>query len=595
MKRTIGRVALLLVISMLIGLVAGCDKPTTTATTAATTKSGATTAAGTTAATTAASNLNAPGQLPVVKSKETIRIVISQSPYILSYEYGENKFTTWLQDRTGVVVDFIKYPEADATTKLNLELSTKGDLGDMINILMDRAMLVTYGGQGVLAPLNDMIKTYGFKMKEMMNAFPGSYEAVTAPDGNIYALPQGSLVGIYPNSYAERFWIQSSFLAKYGKGMPTTTDQMYDFMKWAKTSDPNGNGKADEVGWTGAEKTTVWYARPTYFLMNAFTLQSYQANMDGYYQKDDVIHFAPVETGYRDGLKFLAKLMKEGLMDTNYVNNDEATMKTLVALNGGDTVATISCGGMHNAASTNDIKNKYEIVPPLKGPTGLVNSFYDHYAAGVIPSKATIPMKSTKKEVVMAWMDSNYDQEVAFRGRYGEKGVDWETPAAGTVAVDGGPAMYKDIKSQWNVQTKSHWFTSSPANWGRYGSMTAAPLPALGADGKKNYDLEDVLYKAARLYEKTVIPCAVPNFFFDQATATKANTWKIAINDLSRNAITEFIFGTRDINNDTVWADYITQVNKAGLTDFLKVMQSAYDADWKGTLPKTYTVKPQRT
>jgi putative aldouronate transport system substrate-binding protein len=540
-------------------------------------------------------NINPPGQLPVLKEKETIRVVISQSPHVLSYAYGENKFTTWLEDRTNVAVEFILYPEADATTKLNIELSTKGDLGDMINILMDRAMLVTYGGQGVLAPLNDLIEQYGFGMKECLDAFPGSYEAITAPDGNIYALPQGSLVGIFPNSFAERFWIQNNFLAKYttatGKKMPTTTDELYEYMKWAVNNDANGNGKKDEVGWTGAEKTSVWYARPTCFLMNAFTLN----NQDGYYQKDDVIHCAMVEEGYRTGLKYLAKLMDEGLMDPNYPDNDENAIKTLVALEGGNTVATISCGGMHNAATDHKIRNMYTIVAPLKGPTGLQNSFYDHYAAGVLPGKATIPMASDKKDIVMAWMDTMYDQEVYNRSHYGEPGVDWEIPPAGTLAADGGPATYRKIPNMSSVPIYSHWYTSGPAMWNRNGNYTVPKVPDTAANGNPIHDLEGTLYNASRLYEDYVIPCSVPTFFFDLETAAKVDGWKSAIDTYCRTAITDYIFGRRAISDDADWAAYVAGARALGLDDYLKVMQDNYNANWKGTLPNVYEKKPFRT
>ena len=123
----------------------------------------------------------------------------------------------------------------------------------------------------------------------------------------------------------------------------------------------------------------------------------------------------------------------------------------------------------------------------------------------------------------------------------------------------------------------------------RYDPMTALPQPT------GTYDLGVALYVASRTYEKYVIPCSIPPFFFDVDNAKKTNTWKTGIETLTRNAISEFIFGTRDINNDSVWADYIAQVKKAGLDDYLKVMQSDYDKNWKGTMPKTYTAKPQRT
>ena len=123
MKRNVTRIALLLVLTMIIGIVAGCDKTTPVATTAAPT--GSTTASTTGAATTTGSafpNLNPPGTLPVVKEKETLKLTTVQSSLILDFSYGVNKLTTYLQDRTNVVIDFQFYPEADATTKLNLEL-----------------------------------------------------------------------------------------------------------------------------------------------------------------------------------------------------------------------------------------------------------------------------------------------------------------------------------------------------------------------------------------------------------------------------------------------------------------------------------------
>jgi hypothetical protein len=130
--------------------------------------------------------------------------------------------------------------------------------------------------------------------------------------------------------------------------------------------------------------------------------------------------------------------------------------------------------------------------------------------------------------------------------------------------------------------------------WGRYGSASAAPA-GLDSKGQPTYDLEAVLYKATRVAEKYVIPCAVPPFFFDQATATKNAAYNTAIDTLCRTAITEFIFGTRDINSDKAWTDYIAQVKAAGLDDYLKSMQTEFDRTWKGTLPKTYTPFPQRT
>ncbi len=590
MRKSLARIALVLVLALAFGMIAGCDKtePTTVTTTAATT-AGTTTVATTAGTTGKFPNLNPPGQLPVVKEKETLRLVISQSPHIMSYAYGENKLTTWLQDRTNVEIEFILYPEADAAAKLNIELSTAGDLGDVVRVTnpLSKPALMTFGSQGAIMDVTDLINEYGYNFKADLDKKAGSWEANTAPDGAIYALPQGPAAWLVTNSTAMRHWIKTDFLNKYtaatGKGMPGTTDEYFAYMVWCRDNIPGS------IGWSGSEKRTVWYARPTDFLMHAFTWNS----KDGYYEVDDKIHANFVEPDYREGLKFLNKMMEEGLMDENYADNDENQLKTLVAMNNGNTVASGSWGGMHNAATDNKIKNSYQIVPPLKGPKGFQNAFYNISDYLAKPGPVIIPSNSAKPELAMAWFDSCYDIEVSFRQRYGEKGVDWEVPPPTELAVDGGPGIYRDLTNQWNVPTYSHWFTSGPSLYRPY--FMAVPQPKTDKNGNEIHDLEKSLYDATVLFEKYIKPCTIPDFYFDEATSIKANEIYQLVDSRSRATITEFIYGTKDINDDAVWAAYVADLKASGLDDYLKIMQTEYDRSWKGALPNTYTPFPQRT
>ena len=50
--------------------------------------------------------------------------------------------------------------------------------------------------------------------------------------------------------------------------MPQTTEELYQVLTAFKTQDPNGNGKADEVPFTGA--TTGWNTTLDGYLMNPF-------------------------------------------------------------------------------------------------------------------------------------------------------------------------------------------------------------------------------------------------------------------------------------------------------------------------------------
>lgn len=590
MRKSTASLALLLAAVLLIGSLSGCSTTETTESTVATTT-----------ASIAATDpiLNAPGALPVAKEKSTLKISLTQSPHLRSYAYGTNSLTTWLEDRTHVHMEFVFFPEQSAKNDVCAALSSNGNLGDLILLTgrdqLTKKELTLYGMSGALHDLAQPMRTYGANMLDLMDHYPGSWPAITASDGGIYALPHAGNIGLYPNAYAMRHWIHSDFLVRYltdtGMGMPTTTEEYVDYLVWCRDNDPNDNGETDEIGWSGAEDRSVWYARPTDFLMNAFSYQ----NEDGYYQRNDILHAAFVEDGYREGLKYLHRLMEDGLMDPDYATNDENALKTLVALNEGYTVASGSWGGMHNAATDHGIRNLYQIVPPLTGPDGFRNAYYDQYAAGPEPGAVSLPANSDQLPLAMAWMDSNYDYEVYLRVRYGEKDVDWEVPDESLVANDGGPVLYRSNMFPYSVPVSRNWFMSNPSLWNQYGSEVTEPVPETTPDGSPIHNLEKSLYNASRLYEEAVIPCSVPDFFFDLDTATKADRWKLDIDDLYRTAVTEFIDGSRDIDDDAMWATYIAKLEEAGLVDYLDAMQSEYDRAWRGTMDPVYTKFPQRT
>ena len=115
--------------------------------------------------------------------------------------------TTWEQDQTHVQIKWNLYPDADKIQKLNLELSSGGNLGDVImgDFGADNSFLATYGSQGALLPLEDLIEKYAPDIKEQFEQYPDLKKSVTAPDGHIYGLRE---LGIcYNCDRAMRFWI----------------------------------------------------------------------------------------------------------------------------------------------------------------------------------------------------------------------------------------------------------------------------------------------------------------------------------------------------------------------------------------------------
>lgn len=93
--------------------------------------------------------------------------------------------------------------------------------------------------------------------------------------------------------------------------------------------------------------------------MNAFTYQ----DANGLYVKDDKVIAAYTTPAWRDGIRYLNKLSKEGLIDQTSFTNDEAQLKQIVELNNGNNVAAVPSGGPHAFAANDATRLNYEIVP----------------------------------------------------------------------------------------------------------------------------------------------------------------------------------------------------------------------------------------
>ncbi|CAM3654774.1 extracellular solute-binding protein [Marinicrinis lubricantis] len=509
--------------------------------------------------------LSEPGVLPITQEKTTIRITVPQDPTVISYEYGENELTTWLEDQTNVHIEWNLYPSTDSLEKLNLELSSGGDVGDLIMAFeVDNAMLATYGSQGVFRDLSDLIDKHGHYIKKMYDEVPGVQQATTAPDGKIYSL--NTIGECYNCDRAMRFWINSSFLEVLNMDVPTTTEELYQYLKAVKEQDPNGNGEADEIPMVGSPHS--WFAGVDDFIMNAFTYQ----DSDNLYVKDDQIVAAFTTPEWREGLRYLNKLYSEGLIDPSSFTNDENQMRQMVELNDGNTVGAVPGGGQHVFAANDSTKMNYEIVLPLEGPDGFKNAYYNRYGKIAGP-EFILPANGKNADVVMKLIDVMYSPEFYMRARYGVEGKHWEKPEEGVLAANGGQALYRIIgKDLWQEPQQVHWHGQGAA-WPTFGSDAREALP------EGQFDLESVLYKAAKAYDEFAAEITVPRFFFDNDTSRRFNELKTEIKKSVDAATADFIVGNRSIEDD--WESFQQELESIGIEEYMSIMQEEYDANWK--------------
>lgn len=513
-------------------------------------------------------NVNAGGMLPVVKNKETLQVLIAHNDWIVSYDYCTNRLSTWFEDRTNVHVEFLVFPDQEpASSGASLQ-------GDVCLLPMDRATAAALGTSGLLAPLDGLILPYAPRLQKMLTdagCVPG---VLSAPDGRIYTLPAARISAVRDaGTHGMRLWIHAGYLERYGGGMPSTTEELRRYLEWVRDQDADGNGDpSDEYGWIGAESRSTPYSRPTDFLMNAFVRQ----DSDGYTLRDSQIGYAPVSAEYREGLSWLAALMREGLMDPDYVDNDSDAIRAKITRLPTGAAGCVSSADLAFLDGDPTIRAAYIPVPPLTGPGGIRFAWADPFA-GLEQARASIPAASTKREIAMAWLDACYDEEAILRARFGELGTDWVLPPFGTFSRLGTVARVDPKIETWAVRTYAHWYDVFPSLSIADGSWCSLLLSSDESDVKR-------VAEVSKAYQDAEAPSSIPPpLEFDEETEAHVTAWRSSIDQTARTAINAFITGQRMVDADEEWDAYTAQLLSVGLDDCLAAMQDAYDRAGAGT------------
>ena len=203
-----------------------------------------------------------------LKDEVTLKFMTSSSP-LSPKDPNQKLILKRMEKATNVHIDWTNY-QSDFAEKRNLDISS-GDLPDAIhNDGASDVELMNWAKQGVIIPVEDLIKDYMPNLKKILDENPQYKAMITAPDGHIYSFPWIEELGEGKesiHSVNDMAWINVDWLKKLNLPMPQTTDDLVKVLEAFKTQDPNGNGKQDEIPMSfvnGRMKTSkcclsLWY------------------------------------------------------------------------------------------------------------------------------------------------------------------------------------------------------------------------------------------------------------------------------------------------------------------------------------------------
>jgi putative aldouronate transport system substrate-binding protein len=510
--------------------------------------------------------LGKPGTFPV--SKDKIQLTFFTQQFQLVEDFSTNLLTKELEDMTNIHVNWETVPIQGLKEKRNLILAS-GKYPDVFfgaDLTMEEQML--YGSQGILVPLNDLIEKWAPETKKLFATIPWYKKAVTAPDGNIYALPQ--IDECFHCTYGQKMWINKTWLDKLGLKMPTTTEEFRNVLRAFRDRDPNGNGKKDEVPLTGA--INIWHSELPDFLMCAFIY------CDG---DKDTTYRVTVTNGkvesiadkpeFREGLRYIASLYKEGLIDPAAFTQNRQQLRQLGENPDAEVIGAATSGWFGYFTSLNNVRHKdYTAVPPLKGPKGVRLTGY--YPFGFYPGAFAITKTNKYPEASMRMIDWFYSKEGTLRSEVGRKGTEWEVPAKGEKSIDGRQAAFRRLKSVAGDMQNFCYVSLGPLGKTKDLRLSeiAAPDP-MSATG-----LETRLYQETLKYVGCEPKEVFPPVFMKTEQINEMSQLKSPLNDYIKESMARFITGDLDIEKD--WDKYVKGLKNLGIDKYVALCQAAYDA-----------------
>jgi putative aldouronate transport system substrate-binding protein len=530
------------------------------------------------------SNISELGKFPIVKEKITISIGIP-APTDPTVKMSENYFTKKLEEKTNIHINWVEIGGASFKEQINLAFAS-GDMPDMISTgagmvnRFSKTEEAQFGSQGLIIPLNKLVENQGYYIKNVFKEQPELQKYITTPDGNIYALP--NIDDGYHVTYPQKVWLNTTWLKNLNLSMPKTVDDFYNVMKAFKDNDPNKNGKKDEIPFSTVSKDGA-NAEIDGFLMEPFT---YSPSGDRLWVNNGKVILSAAEANYKEGLKYLNKLYKEGLI---YKESFTQNVKEQININESGNAPTIGTfAGMHLGHGLNLTASKrwqqYESVPPLTGPSGKAQAMYDPYTTRYTTGFVTITKNCKNPEAAFKLADYMYSEEATMAAMVGREGKEWTKAEQGQIGLDGRQAKYTTI----TVDTKNPEFQN--IIWGQsWANNRGFDYQMSWAYPKDPYDPAvspmigrmRIFFNATKEHEKfgQKAENVLPALYYKQDAIGEIAQLKTTINDYVNESVVRFITGNKDIDKE--WDSYISQLNSIGLKRYLQVIQENYDTQYK--------------
>lgn len=420
--------AILLCLSMLVGVMAGCNGGGTSSTsgttdTSSTADTGDSEASGTEASASETSEdgvTNKGTTLPIVNEPVTLNVVKERHMLDTTESYNEKAAWANITEETGITIEWTELAAGTAAERIPLMLSS-GDLPDVFWAALSDAQVLQ--NESNLFAMEDYMEDFAPNSLATYEQLGVDWkEIATTPSGHIFGF-LGRYESLYENTGDGIQIINKAWLDKVGMDVPTTLDEFTEVLRAFKEQDPNGNGQADEIPYCFSED--MWCAHATNTMgwwgigdgAGSDTTSSKST-------RDGKVTGSVNTDEYRQYLEYTHSLYAEGLMDQEGFSQNTEVFSTKIK---SGQVGTYFCWTALEYLTSEQEKD-WVVLPPIQAIEGvdpIANGEVDR--STIQKNKWVITTSCEHPEAAMRlWDYQARDVESKMTVAMGEKGKLWD-------------------------------------------------------------------------------------------------------------------------------------------------------------------------
>jgi len=406
-----------------------------------------------------------------------------------------------------------------------------------------------YSSQGYFIRLNELIENYAPNIKYLLDNDKKFRQAITRPNGDINNLPMVNIdIPLNP------LWINEKWLKVLDLPYPETTEELYEVLKAFKDRDPNGNGINDEVpmiinaAGSGAASLGNIISFLAYFgaYLDPITL----ASVD----ETGTVIYGPVTNEFRQGLSFLARLFREGLL-----HNEVFTMNQQQATAIGSGPVEVA-GSFITSSPLIIVGNQRHFdygTVLLTAPNGTKKfPLIDKFS----PGRFIITNKNKNPEAAIRWADFLYSEEggiMTWMGKENETfkinddgSWDWILPPG---------EAFGEFRGRVTFQPGGNYTGIIPALWTRINNSHEQHL--------------------VKMRDRLLPYCFSinPVIYYSRRDNRRINSLTNDLNLVVTTTIAQAITGFTDLDNQVVWERYVKQLESIGYKELVEIIQRNVD------------------